>query len=92
MADSDPKLANLVGRKIRAFRVDFGMTRAELAHRMLTTERAIHRVEVGDFGITLARLYRFAQALGVHPADLLPEPGELSQETAMAMDDLHAPG
>ncbi len=68
-----PALAARMGERLREIRRSQGITVSALADAMLTTERAIYKVEGGYVGMTVARLYEYAQALGVSPAELLPD-------------------
>jgi len=52
--------------KITTLREDLGMTQAELAHRMNTSQQAVSRLESGDYeGFTLKTLEKLADAMGV---------------------------
>jgi transcriptional regulator with XRE-family HTH domain len=56
--------AVVLGRKIAARRGEVGLTQAELAARMVTTQSAISRIEAGRSLPSLLFLERFAQATG----------------------------
>jgi len=53
--------------KILKLRKKKGLTQAELARRMDTSQQAISRIESGDYeGFTLKTLEKFAEATGTH--------------------------
>lgn len=56
------------------------VTQAELARYMGLSRPTLSQKLSGARGITLDNLYGFAEALGVHPFDLLPEPEELEND------------
>lgn len=82
-----PALAMRLGERLRAVRRARGITVRKLADALLTTERAIYKVEGGYVGMTVARLYEYAQALGVSPAELLPD---MPRTAAVKNGDMHA--
>ena len=53
-----------VGRTLKALRLDAGLTQAELAARLGTTQSAVARMEAGGKRTTLAAAERVAAALG----------------------------
>ncbi|MGC8487512.1 MAG: helix-turn-helix domain-containing protein [Clostridia bacterium] len=65
-----------VGHRIRHFRKRLGLTVDQLAERVGVSRQQIVRIEAGLSGVTLARLQRISEALGVILADLMPPPGE----------------
>jgi transcriptional regulator with XRE-family HTH domain len=68
--------AEVVGERIRERRESLGLSQAELAARAhidIGTYSKLENGRSGTRGPTLARLYQVAKALGVAPADLLPQ-------------------
>jgi XRE family transcriptional regulator, regulator of sulfur utilization len=66
--------AVLVGRRIRAKRLELGLSQVELAARARMTVGKLSELEngrSGSRGPTLARLYQIAGALRIPPASLL---------------------
>lgn len=54
-----------LGARVRAERERFGLTQAELAQRMGTTQPAVARLEAGGVTPSLDTLHRAAEALGL---------------------------
>lgn len=73
----EPVLAHVAGN-LRAFRTAAGLSQAEVAARAGLSRRTIVGLEGGDTSISLARLARVAEALGVSFARLVrePDPGD----------------
>ncbi|HEB95523.1 MAG TPA: helix-turn-helix domain-containing protein [Sedimenticola thiotaurini] len=65
-------LAREVGRNVRSIRSRRGLTRKNLAHHSEVSERYLAQLEQGTANISLALLWRIAQALGVRIGALLP--------------------
>lgn len=68
-----------VARRVRAARKRRGWTVAELADRLEWPESTLSNLEAAQWGWKLARVIEVAQALELHPSDLLtdepqPEP------------------
>lgn len=59
--------------RIRELREAIGMSQAELARCIHVTPPALQKVEVGSRGLDQQWMRRIAPALGVSPAELLPE-------------------
>lgn len=57
--------------RIREWRMARGMTIDELAQRMQSNSQTVHRHETGNNEMTLARLERYAEVLGVKVEELL---------------------
>jgi transcriptional regulator with XRE-family HTH domain len=57
-----------VGARIRERRTALGLTLRRLAERIGTTEQQASKYEKGDDRISVGRLHRIAEALGVGPA------------------------
>ena len=57
-----------VGSTLKALRLDAGLTQAELAARLGTTQSAVARMEAGGKRTTLASAERVAAALGCEMA------------------------
>jgi len=63
-----------IGMKIAEFRVRQGWTQEELAEQVGTPVKYEQAIEAGKTNITIRTLVRFANTLGVSPADLLKKP------------------
>lgn len=61
------------GEKVTAHRKIRGLTGAELARRANCSRSYIWQIEQGEVDPTIRKLITIAQALRVHPADLLPD-------------------
>lgn len=79
--DLSMALGPMIGERIRAARIAAGMSMSELARKAglatLDATNAKHRtyeIEKGSrrYGVRIGTLYAIAAALGVSPADLLP--------------------
>jgi len=62
------------GRQLRTARKDAGLTQQELAERVSLTRTSITNIESGAQHISLRQLYLLAAAVGLSPAQLLPDP------------------
>ena len=51
--------------QLRAHRIDAGVSIGELARRMGTPRERISEIENGRGGLTLKRMYQYADALGL---------------------------
>lgn len=60
-----------VGKNIRFWRKQRGMTQAQLADKVGLTRQQVYRIEAGIQGTTMARLDAIAEALGVSRTVLL---------------------
>ena len=63
-------LVRQVGERIRAIRLDRGMTQAEVAEAADCDPQTIQRAETGRYGLSLGRLEAVARGLGVPVSDL----------------------
>lgn len=63
------KMTIVFAKKLRAFREKAGMSQAELAKKMQTTQRGISKFEIGETLPTYGSLVRLAKALKVHPGE-----------------------
>lgn len=54
-----------VVEQLRARRLDAGVSIGELARRMNTPRERISEIENGRGGLTLKRMYQYAEALGL---------------------------
>ena len=63
-----------VGQNLRAARQNAGLSQAALAEASGLSRRMIVALEQGDTNISLSRLDRLAEALGVGFADLVRDP------------------
>ena len=59
------RLALNVGERVRDAREATGLSQAELAARMGTSEAAVAKLEAGDAGATITTLQKVATALGL---------------------------
>lgn len=59
--------------RIREWRLERGLTIEQLAERMQSNSQTVHRHETGSNEMTLARLERYAEVLGVKTEELLPD-------------------
>lgn len=64
-------MRKLVGRNVRAARVDRGMTQEKLADVSGFSQQYISDLERGRRNPTVVSLYELAQALSVTPVELL---------------------
>jgi transcriptional regulator with XRE-family HTH domain len=70
-------MRKLVGRNVRRFRLESGLTQESFAERSGLSQQYISGLEGGGRNPTVVTLYELANALGVAPADLItPELGK----------------
>jgi transcriptional regulator with XRE-family HTH domain len=62
-----------LGQRIRARRVERGLSQSKLAEYVELTRTSISNIENGRQHLPLHTLYRFADVLGCRPHDLLPD-------------------
>jgi len=61
-----------IGERIKARRLELGMTQSELAKKLGYTDRAsVSRVEAGQINLPQSRIAQFAEALRVSPAYIM---------------------
>lgn len=72
-----------IGKRIQQARSKRDLTQARLAEIVSLTRTSITNIEKGRQKLLIHTLYNFANALGIHPTDLLPEEAE---QTANTMD------
>ena len=61
-----------IGKKIKQYRQQRGLTQAELGQRLGITKSAICNVETDkETNLSIDRVFAFADALGCEPSDLL---------------------
>ena len=78
-----------VGRRVRALRLEKGMSQEKLGNQLALTFQQIQKYENGTNRIGAGRLQRIAQILGVSVSALYPDPvpaGQNSQEVAELID------
>jgi transcriptional regulator with XRE-family HTH domain len=63
-----------LGARVRALRLRLGLTQEQLGHRVGMSHGHVSEIETGRTNITMATLWRLADALGVQAAELLDEP------------------
>jgi transcriptional regulator with XRE-family HTH domain len=61
-----------MGNRIRDLRLGAGLSQAELAELVGTTQAQIARLETGERRLTVEWMQRIARALSLRPSDLLP--------------------
>jgi len=67
-----------VGEKIRAVRIERGLTQTDLAFKCNDKDYSqINRLELGKINFSVSYLFLIASALDVTPAELLPDQTEL---------------
>jgi transcriptional regulator with XRE-family HTH domain len=79
MKTEDFPLYEALGREIRARREASKLTQGELAHLVNLSRASVTNIELGRQSILVDQLYRFADALGVSPPELLS--AEVSRKT-----------
>jgi transcriptional regulator with XRE-family HTH domain len=62
------KLEIFLGKRLRAFRKQFGWSLMELGGLVGVSHHQIHKYELAQTRISAAKLYRFSQLFGI-PAD-----------------------
>ena len=61
-----------IGERIKARRLELGMTQSELAKKLGYTDRAsVSRVEAGQINLPQSRIVQFAEALRVSPSYIM---------------------
>jgi XRE family transcriptional regulator, aerobic/anaerobic benzoate catabolism transcriptional regulator len=75
-----------IGREVRKNRAKRGMTRRQLAHASLTSERYLAQIESGGGNPSVSVLRAIAQALDLPPAALLPGTAERSAALGPVID------
>jgi transcriptional regulator with XRE-family HTH domain len=74
-------MRRLVGRKVRKFRLQLGLTQEELADRSGFGQNYLSDLERGRRNPTVVTLWELAQTLGVTPVDLItPDDEERARE------------
>lgn len=66
------EIALAVGARIRHIRKEHGLSQEELADQANLHRTYVGLVERGERNITVANIYKIAQALAVEPSELLP--------------------
>lgn len=66
-------LAKALGAQIRATRKSIGLSQEEFAYRAGIDRSYVGRVERGEVGVTVSKLYKLANVLACAPQDLLPD-------------------
>lgn len=69
----DQQIINAFGRKLRKFRKEKKWSIRDLALEADIDHALVGKYELGQTAPTLPTIYRLAAALGVSPADLLPD-------------------
>ena len=65
-------LLDAIGRRVRALRLEAGMTVRDFAERAALSPRFAHQLEAGEGNISIGGLARVAQALGRSLPELIP--------------------
>lgn len=66
-----------LGARLRSLREQQGLSQAELARRAKISQSNVGRIEEGERSCTVGSLARLAAGLGVEPAALLSDLGEI---------------
>lgn len=69
----DIKAKSIVGNNLKKYRLLSGLSYRKLATEAFTDTSQIQRIEKGEIACTVSTLFKFAQALGIKPAQLLEE-------------------
>ena len=69
-----------IGGRIRSYRKRAGISGVSLAAAAGISQPFLSQLESGQTSVAIATLYRIAQALGIHPSDLLPAPATSDME------------
>ena len=69
----DNEAIKTVGLRIRAIRVEKGLSQQFLANKCDVELSTINRIELGKISPTLSMLFLIASQLEVSPKDLMPE-------------------
>lgn len=72
----------IVAGNVRRLRKERGLTQEALAHEAGIAMRHIGAIERAQTSATVAMLGKLAEVLGVHPTDLLVQPGPLAGSNA----------
>lgn len=80
-----------IGERIKARRIEMGLTQSELAKKLGYTDRAsVSRVESGQIDLPQSRIVKFAEALRVSPSYIMgwdQEPEDLGALAAEVLRD-----
>ncbi len=82
----------MVGAKIRAFRIQRGVSQAELAEQIGVTFQQVQKYERGINRVGASRLSRIATALGVSIGELFESPGDKLADSTSPFRLLAEPG
>jgi XRE family transcriptional regulator, aerobic/anaerobic benzoate catabolism transcriptional regulator len=72
--DEKNSLLSGIGARVRAMRLEGGLTVREFAERVALSPRFINQLEAGEGNISIARLARVANGLGRSLPELIPPP------------------
>lgn len=75
----DPLYAEF-GRRVKAARLDAGLTQVRLAEAIGLTRTSVANIEAGRQRTLLEAAYRIADAVGRTPQSLLPDPATLRSQ------------
>lgn len=78
-----------IGARVRRHRKAAGLSGVKLASAADVSQSFLSQLESGQTSVAIATLYRLAEALGVHPADLLPQPTQLDYQVVRSGDREH---
>ena len=67
------KTRAFLGRRVRALRVERGLSQSTLAAQIGTPQPKLSRIELGKTDVQLSTIKKLADALGVPLKDLLPD-------------------
>lgn len=71
------KVAERIGLRVRALRMERGLTQGQLARRVGTHRPLVSRVEAGRYLPTIETVCEYAEALGVSPSVVLDVVGSV---------------
>lgn len=74
-----------IGGLIRSRRKQLDLTQVKLAQQLGMSRASLANMETGRQNILVHQLYILAQALDLHPSDLLPQPDEQAKGTTGAL-------
>lgn len=81
----DRALASAFGTRLRAVRNDRGLKQDDVAKAAGLSRTSVVNIEAGRQGVALGTLFRLAEALGVAPAELLPEVADANPMPSIAI-------
>lgn len=77
-----------IGQSIAKHRKVIGMTQAELAERLDLSLDAVSRLERGNIGLSVVRLFELAEIFSCETTDLLDEASHRPRDMARKLEEL----